>query len=165
MLGTFTVSKEFMLANLILLIFTVIALMLLVGILKFLDWALKGLVPEFLNLVFRKLKQMLMLNSVLRYIIESFYKACFIVVLSFMSPSGLSVLEKVGVIIIALGLIGFTVFQAFMLFRNKEELSSKEMRTRYGALYQDFNLELNEFYNPYNDPELVELYWDRNMLR
>ena len=125
MLGTFKVSKEYVLANVILLLFSVIALVLLIYILKGLDFLLRGLVPNFINLVIRKLKNMLMFSSVLRYIIESFFSMCLMVVLTFKSPSGLTSLEKAGVVLIAIGLVVFTCLQFVLLVKYRNNLSDE----------------------------------------
>ena len=93
--------------------------------------------PKTVHKVLIGIKNKLMFNSILRYILQQFYKLSLATTLNikFVLASASTVYSLFLSIPAALMLIGFTIFSYKFLERNKDKLSETQFKEKYGTLY------------------------------
>ena len=97
----------------------------------------RGRLPKSLTKIFGSLKDKLMFNSVLRYLLQQFLKLSTTVMLNFYNVimatvSTWSLLLSVPSLLL---LCGFTAFNYFFIQNHLADLSSLKFKDRYGSLY------------------------------
>ena len=96
--------------------------------------------PNVIKNLFNKIMDMLMYNSVLRFVIQTyqirFYGAVLALKASTEETSTVSTVTQYSIIVI---LVLFAIFQGIFLVRNREELHKAKFKSRFDSLYKDVN--------------------------